>query len=442
MQGPKKALPSSFAIGGRSRTLVLRKAEDGSLEVSSSSSSSSSSSPSSSQAESKFSLARIQLPDTAATPNFTQWAKPLLMYREEKTDEEGNSVPLSFARRGVLPPHVFKGMPLILQDAVGKQSFVGKIEGAQTSNYFLCALEGDELKVYPSGDWYNFKPKRTYKTLSLEEAEAQLKSHQKKIDRWLMKQGKGENGKDDTEKPERSGLIDRSYDSDEEGKKLAKKKTNEELDFAESFDDDEEHDQAVEMEKSGKLTKTGKQLKNLLKNLGGEDTEHQSSDEEIEDEEEETEVREDSEKKGMSPTKTTTPAESPTEAAVTATDTGTITKTTAETTLQQPTKGTKRKPASTNVTEDKTATKKTKTEEKAITPKEEKPTEISEEAVKQELRKGHIKTAALIERFKALLTDAARKGEFMQIVKKVAEITEVPAGSGNKFLTLKAEYRA
>ena len=57
------------------------------------------------------------------------------------------------------------------------------------------------------------------------------------------------------------------------------------------------------------------------------------------------------------------------------------------------------------------------------------------------LRKGKMKTIKLVNRFKAQVQGNEQKAEFMKIVKNVANITEIPPGSGKKYLVLKDKYK-
>ena len=57
------------------------------------------------------------------------------------------------------------------------------------------------------------------------------------------------------------------------------------------------------------------------------------------------------------------------------------------------------------------------------------------------LRKGKMQTIKLVNRFKVQVQGADKKAEFMKIVKNVANIMEIPAGSGKKYLVLKDKYK-
>ena len=54
-----------------------------------------------------------------------------------------------------------------------KQAWEGAPED-QSSTYVLLRMEGKDFKVYPVGKWYNFKEKKNYQTLTLEQAEEQV----------------------------------------------------------------------------------------------------------------------------------------------------------------------------------------------------------------------------------------------------------------------------
>ncbi|KAH7298759.1 hypothetical protein KP509_25G058100 [Ceratopteris richardii] len=84
----------------------------------------------------------------------------------------------------------YKGKPWILNDDQGQQSFQGALEGGQQASYYLLVHHGREFLAMPAGAWYNFHKTPTYKQLTLEEAEEQMKNRRRTADgyqRWLMK---------------------------------------------------------------------------------------------------------------------------------------------------------------------------------------------------------------------------------------------------------------
>ena len=60
-----------------------------------------------------------------------------------------------------------------LYDKDHKHQWEGAPE-AQTSSYVLFRMEGKDFKVYPVSTWFNFKQKKQYHTLTLEQAEEQV----------------------------------------------------------------------------------------------------------------------------------------------------------------------------------------------------------------------------------------------------------------------------
>lgn len=65
-----------------------------------------------------------------------------------------------------------------------------------------------------------------------------------------------------------------------------------------------------------------------------------------------------------------------------------------------------------------------------------------EQSVKQLLqRKGQMTIAELIKRYKDQVQGEEKKAEFMASVKNIANIKELPPGSGKKYLVLKDQYK-
>lgn len=80
-------------------------------------------------------------------------------------------------------------LPWLLADDEDQQ-FIGNLEGSQRSNYVLFVSDGAGFKVIPASKWYKFKPKMTYRTLTVEEAEEKMKSDSRaesKGGRWMMR---------------------------------------------------------------------------------------------------------------------------------------------------------------------------------------------------------------------------------------------------------------
>ncbi|OMH83964.1 Transcription initiation factor IIF subunit alpha [Zancudomyces culisetae] len=185
--------------------------------------------------------------------------------------------------------NIEEARPWVLEDFDSKQEWTGTLEGGQKSEYVFFVLMEDGFSVVPVKRWYKFAPKIKYATLSLDEAEEELKKVQKNEPQnlWLMKKrardmqqaatsagatGNGninspaaglsallENASQDSEKMKKNKkggkrskrkLVDHmdgtGGDSDEEGG--GRKSTRvtgqhgdlDELDYEEAFEDDEE----------------------------------------------------------------------------------------------------------------------------------------------------------------------------------------------------------
>ncbi|KAJ1821456.1 transcription factor IIF subunit tfg1, partial [Coemansia sp. RSA 2599] len=78
--------------------------------------------------------------------------------------------------------------PWVLEDDDEKEVWTGSLEGGQSSSYVMFVLADDGFKVVPVDRWYKFTPKLKYKTLTLDEAEEELRRAQKAEthDRWIM----------------------------------------------------------------------------------------------------------------------------------------------------------------------------------------------------------------------------------------------------------------
>ncbi|KAJ2721618.1 transcription factor IIF subunit tfg1 [Coemansia sp. Benny D115] len=79
--------------------------------------------------------------------------------------------------------------PWVLEDDDEKEVWTGSLEGGQMSTYVLFVLTEDGFKVVPVNRWYKFAPKLKYKTLTLDEAEEEMKRARKvdAHDRWIMR---------------------------------------------------------------------------------------------------------------------------------------------------------------------------------------------------------------------------------------------------------------
>ncbi|KAI9484739.1 hypothetical protein BDB00DRAFT_853846 [Zychaea mexicana] len=193
--------------------------------------------------------------------------------------------------------------PWILEDYDGQNSFTGTYEGGQRSDYVFFVVSGNDFKVVPVDRWYKFQAKRNFRTFTLEEAEEQLKSQQKREqNRWMMlKRNKAIADDEDEAKVSTKVKRRASDDEDESGRQKSRHDSDiDDLDFDDVFQDDEEggaeheaededvkdskerlkretkgytlggeddDDDQQDTEDLNKLTSEGKQMKKLVRNL-------------------------------------------------------------------------------------------------------------------------------------------------------------------------------
>eukprot|EP01114_Cavostelium_apophysatum_P014169 TRINITY_DN3604_c0_g1_i1.p1 TRINITY_DN3604_c0_g1~~TRINITY_DN3604_c0_g1_i1.p1 ORF type:complete len:508 (+),score=194.21 TRINITY_DN3604_c0_g1_i1:173-1525(+) len=359
-----------------------------------------------------------------------------------------------------------------IEDNAGEHVFEGSLEGGQAeSRYAILVLEDSTFKVQLVDTWYNFRAQKHYQTLSLEEAEAHLASKSMKFEKKLEKFYKREEGDNTTAEAEAKAVHypdeDRftGFDSLENMKKKKadkikkEKKENgeegedaeeeveaedmpdeekgEDMDFEKRVSDDEEEEQAAdedaedatkteenEDESEQALSSSGKEMKSLLKNAKKEE-EFGSSDEEEEDEDVDDI---DIESMNMYAARNTANNEVPPEVSEK--------KATLPESGKKEVPGDKKRPLPSpgegpDAKKQKSAP--AATANAAPTP------DIEEEEVRKILlTSGKIKTKQLVNKFKARLTEPKQKAKFAQIVKKIGEIVEE---LGEKYLTLKPEYR-
>ncbi|ORX67637.1 Rap30/74 interaction domain-containing protein [Linderina pennispora] len=204
--------------------------------------------------------------------------------------------------------NIEEARPWVLEDYDEKESWNGTLEGGQKSDYVLFVLMDDGFKVVPVDRWYKFTPKLKYQTLTLDEAEEELKKAAKNEtqNRWLMKKRTKQQGEEDedeepAEKPTKKTLVeydnadefDDDDDDDDGGARKKRRPTKhgdaDEVDFDEEFADDEEMgddlfgneddeadkqqqknkkselDSDVEEEDEGELGSAGKEMKKLMR---------------------------------------------------------------------------------------------------------------------------------------------------------------------------------
>ncbi|KAJ1984439.1 transcription factor IIF subunit tfg1 [Dimargaris verticillata] len=202
--------------------------------------------------------------------------------------------------------------PWFLEDFDRQELWTGHLEGGQRSPYVLFVLVQKCFQVVPARRWYKFAPKIQYATLSIDEAEEQIKKSQKEEDdRWIMKK---RGAKPDADKPSAATASLGSLDRLNQAMTASPNPQREdfghgtlsgrpqgqgadELDYEEDFQDDEEgggeyepqDDEAKDAaerakqqvrrfgmdgnpdddndEDEAELDETGKQLKHLVRDL-------------------------------------------------------------------------------------------------------------------------------------------------------------------------------
>lgn len=218
-------------------------------------------------------------------PSFKKKTKIIFQGDEEEFDEQVRET---------------EAIPWLLEDFDAQHSFVGKLEGGQSSNYVFFVNQGDEFRIIPVNKWYRFQSKLSYHTLSLEEAETQMAAKKKDdVSRWLMKNRPAQKPSEEDVSggaasllgPKLVKLAEKVLNDENEQRlrqaqlrrsKIEDSQRGEELDFDELFDDDEGNDnfggllddlQTAEdsnepAKKSNyKLSNEGKAMKKIVRHL-------------------------------------------------------------------------------------------------------------------------------------------------------------------------------
>ncbi|KAN0011940.1 hypothetical protein ACTFIU_000159 [Dictyostelium citrinum] len=148
-----------------------------------------------------------------------------------------------------------KTIPWKLEDSEGNNTYQGNVEGNQaSSNYFLFMFQSDgSIKAVPCNDWYNFRPKKEFQSLTTEEAEDFMKKKNQEWDVFtsrLQKKtdpsgGSDSSGKKSIEEEEEAELRNRNEDpnrykttNEEKKKKKAPSRRREREDQGEGEDGD------------------------------------------------------------------------------------------------------------------------------------------------------------------------------------------------------------
>eukprot|EP01103_Thecamoeba_quadrilineata_P012944 TRINITY_DN3464_c0_g1_i1.p1 TRINITY_DN3464_c0_g1~~TRINITY_DN3464_c0_g1_i1.p1 ORF type:complete len:471 (-),score=129.11 TRINITY_DN3464_c0_g1_i1:62-1450(-) len=193
--------------------------------------------------------------------DFSRFAKPVKMVRDtpHENEEESHRV------RKVNPDRV-KKYPWVIEDADNQYSFIGTVEGGQSSHYVLLMHQktehGSEFRVLPTADWYNFRIKRPTKiTMTTEEAEAKLLiTRRQQTERLNRVKLSGETKKDRDDEEDRTTNNDSGddsfsafgrFDSDEERDKLKRLKSGKKKGGDNENEEEEEEEHEAD-EKTGR----------------------------------------------------------------------------------------------------------------------------------------------------------------------------------------------
>ncbi|KAI8900609.1 hypothetical protein BC833DRAFT_581092 [Globomyces pollinis-pini] len=162
--------------------------------------------------------------------------------------------------------------PWILKDAE-EQTYIGNLEGSQSSNHVLFVSTPEGFKVIPVSKWYKFVPKLNHRTLTLDEAEAKMSTMgrvtMKESDLFFMKDGdvkpeqsQSKPKKEELKKPKKSWKenlykIDEPDEKPKPRRSAKKEEDTEDLafDFEEEFEDDEVVDFGMDDEEEAKEAK-------------------------------------------------------------------------------------------------------------------------------------------------------------------------------------------
>lgn len=101
--------------------------------------------------------------------------KTTQIHRIDKTEEDRKQSELRYE----------EALPWHLEDAEGKQTWVGNYEAALSETNVILVVEGGRFKMVPIEKWYKFTPKNHFRALTIEEAEEQMKKKSKPT-RWAM----------------------------------------------------------------------------------------------------------------------------------------------------------------------------------------------------------------------------------------------------------------
>ncbi|CAG8951743.1 hypothetical protein HYFRA_00005544 [Hymenoscyphus fraxineus] len=100
------------------------------------------------------------------------------VFRLDKNEEEKKASDLRYE----------EALPWHLEDAEGKNTWVGNYEAALSDTNAMLVIDGSRFLMVPMEKWYKFTAKNKFRAFTIEEAEAQLSKKTKEA-RWVMQEG-------------------------------------------------------------------------------------------------------------------------------------------------------------------------------------------------------------------------------------------------------------
>ncbi|RDW64058.1 hypothetical protein BP5796_10560 [Coleophoma crateriformis] len=136
-----------------------------------------------------------------------------------------------------------EALPWHLEDADNKNTWVGNYEAALSDTNVILLVDGGTFRMVPLEKWYKFTPKNQFKTLTIEEAEAQI-AKKTKESRWVMKTQEKQKKEEEDANNRRAAYGLYTVKSESNTFKNAKRETQDtdDLDFEadDLFQDDDE----------------------------------------------------------------------------------------------------------------------------------------------------------------------------------------------------------
>ena len=210
--------------------------------------------------------------------------KTTQVHRLDKTEEQKKESDLRYE----------EALPWHLEDAENKHTWVGNYEAALSDTNVILVIDGNSFKMIPLEKWYKFAPKNQFKTLTIEEAEAQL-SKKSKASRWVMHTQERQKG--EREQQEMRQAMSGLYKVKGESitfKRSAKAEVQDadDIDFEGDLFEDDDEQPTVEPDRDEETKETADKIKReqLGANLFGEADEYEV-DKEQEKEEKDAEVK-------------------------------------------------------------------------------------------------------------------------------------------------------